>query len=218
MNEESLDKLQRLASLRNSGALTEEEFSRQKAHLMGDPSPPLRVRNCPSCGYASSSNALACESCCRPFDGRGVVDDLKALLDRLTEFDNKIAACTTANEPNALKRLETKHALIAQKKMVIQQFPIPSERRALLDFLSLAVGAATTSWLPTDDGWLAQAEQAIAKAKVAGAHDPEMLSMARDAEGTLRKHRGRASRYMGTLAAICLVALALTTLALVFAR
>lgn len=56
-------RLERLGELREKGILTEEEFQREKAHIMKEPAPTAKIPTCSSCGGPIEQDDMFCPRC-----------------------------------------------------------------------------------------------------------------------------------------------------------
>ncbi|MFX0114446.1 MAG: SHOCT domain-containing protein [Candidatus Hodarchaeota archaeon] len=56
-------RLERLGELRDKGILTEEEFKREKAHILKEPSPTEKIPTCSSCGAPIEQDDAFCPTC-----------------------------------------------------------------------------------------------------------------------------------------------------------
>ncbi|MFX0115289.1 MAG: SHOCT domain-containing protein [Candidatus Hodarchaeota archaeon] len=58
-----ISRLERLGELRNQGILNEEEFQREKAYILKEPSPSAKIPTCSSCGGPIEHNDIFCPRC-----------------------------------------------------------------------------------------------------------------------------------------------------------
>ncbi|MHA2270873.1 MAG: SHOCT domain-containing protein [Candidatus Hodarchaeales archaeon] len=58
-----ITRLERLGELREKGLLTEEEFQREKAHIMKEPAPTAKIPTCSSCSAPIEQDDLFCPRC-----------------------------------------------------------------------------------------------------------------------------------------------------------
>lgn len=95
------------------------------------------VRKCPACGAILESFITRCPDCGHEINGAGTVSSFNALISKLEEFDRndnsiQIISMFTGGE---LKRIQ-------KKQQIITNFPIPTAREDLLEFLSMGVPLA----------------------------------------------------------------------------
>lgn len=95
------------------------------------------VKKCPSCGAIIESFITRCPDCGHELNGIGVVSSFNALVTKLEEFDKK----NTGNQfLNNMFGMEQRR--IQQKKQIIANYPIPTSREDILEFLSMGVPLA----------------------------------------------------------------------------
>jgi len=144
------------------------------------------VRKCPSCGAILESFTTRCPDCGHELNDIGVVSSFQALTSKLEEFDKndnsiQILSMFTGGE---LKRLQ-------KKKQIIANFPIPTAREDLLEFLSMGVPLAqkkgsifTRNNVGSEyyehnqlaSAWKSKLEQILMKARIAMKEDKATLA------------------------------------------
>lgn len=58
-----ISRLERLGELRDKGLLSEEEFDREKTHILKEPSPSAKIPTCPACGTQIEQDDAFCPKC-----------------------------------------------------------------------------------------------------------------------------------------------------------
>lgn len=144
------------------------------------------VRKCPACGAILESFITRCPDCGHEINGTGVVSSFRALISKLEEFDRndnsiQIVSMFTGGE---LKRVQ-------KKKQIIANFPIPTAREDLLEFLSMGVPLAQKKgniFLRKNMGseyyehnqltsaWKSKLEQVLMKARISMKDDKTTLA------------------------------------------
>ena len=144
------------------------------------------VRKCPACGAILESFITRCPDCGHEINGTGVVSSFRALISKLEEFDrndrtNPIIGVWTGGEAKRLQK----------KKQIIANFPIPTTREDLLEFLSMGVPLAQTKGNffmrrnqssenyehdQLSSAWKSKLEQVLMKARISMKDDKATLA------------------------------------------
>lgn len=144
------------------------------------------VRKCPACGAILESFITRCPDCGHEINGAGVVSSFNALISKLEEFDrndrtNPIIGVWTGGEAKRLQK----------KKQIIANFPIPTTREDLLEFLSMGVPLAQTKGNffmrrnqnsenyehdQLSSAWKSKLEQVLMKARISMKDDKATLA------------------------------------------
>ncbi len=143
------------------------------------------VRKCPACGAILESFITHCPDCGHEINGAGNVSSFNALISKLEEFDRndnsiQIISMFTGGE---LKRIQ-------KKQQIIANFPIPTAREDLLEFLSMGVPLAkkrgnifTRNRITNEyyehnqlaSAWKSKLEQVLMKARISMKDDKTTL-------------------------------------------
>ena len=148
-----------------------------KSNKLGD------VRKCPSCGAILESFTTRCPDCGHELNGIEVVSSFNTLITKLEEFDRndnsiQLISMFTGGE---MKRLQ-------KKKQIIANFPIPTAREDLLEFMAMGVPLAQKrggffkggeefyehNWLAS--AWKSKLEQVLMKARLSMKDDKTTLA------------------------------------------
>jgi len=154
--------------------------SAPKSNKLGD------VRKCPSCGAILETFTTRCPDCGHELNGIGIVSSFNALISKLEEYDKKESSNQIINMLSGGEQRR-----IQRKKQIISNFPIPTSREDLLEFLSMGLplskkkGSIFTrnSWASEDyehnqlaSAWKAKLEQVLMKARIAMKDDKATLA------------------------------------------
>lgn len=92
------------------------------------------VRKCPACGAILESFTTRCPDCGHELNGIGVVSSFLALSKKLEDFDKK-------NTSNLMLSQMTggEQRRVQKKKQIIINFPFPTTREDILEFLSMGL-------------------------------------------------------------------------------
>lgn len=136
------------------------------------------VKKCPACGAMIVSFSVSCPECGYQFTNIEANSSIQKLFEMLNqaEAENK--------EAGFFDRLYQVSST-SKKQTIIQNFPIPTTKEDILEFLSLAVPLArkpgmlhadsrTLTLYPT---WKAKCEQIIMKAKFSMRNDKEVMGI-----------------------------------------
>ena len=102
--------------------------SAPKSNKIGD------VRKCPACGAMLESFTTRCPDCGHELNGIGVVSSFLALSKKLEEFDEKTTSNLMLSHMTGGEQRR-----IQKKKQIIINFPFPTTREDILEFLSMGL-------------------------------------------------------------------------------
>ncbi len=102
--------------------------SAPKSNKIGD------VRKCPACGAMLESFTTRCPDCGHELNGIGVVSSFWALSKKLEEFDEKTTSNLMISHMTGGEQRR-----IQKKKQIIINFPFPTTREDILEFLSMGL-------------------------------------------------------------------------------
>lgn len=139
------------------------------------------VRKCPACGALIQSLSVKCAECGYEFRNAEANHGVQKLFEMLTEVDNQPTTSTGGfwglfdedrQDDNRIKRKQT----------IIMNFPIPTTKDDILEFLIMSVPQAKVSFFSSDKAanalasvWKSKCEQIIMKAKIVLRDDKETL-------------------------------------------
>ncbi len=138
------------------------------------------VRKCPSCGAIVESFTAVCPDCDYQFTNVGTVSSFTSLSKKLEELSKSISGGFFSYFTDA--------GIVEKKKSVIANFPIPTTKEDILEFLIMAKPLAikTKKWYQLENredehvklrsSWRAKCEQVIIKARFSLKNDPETLA------------------------------------------
>ena len=139
------------------------------------------VRKCPSCGAIVESFTAVCPDCDYQFTNVGTVSSFTSLSKKLEELNKSISG--------GLFSFYTDKKIDEKKKSVIANFPVPTAKEDILEFLVMAAPLATRkkTWyklfeeaedehIKLRSSWRAKCEQVIIKARFSLKNDPETLA------------------------------------------
>lgn len=152
------------------------------------PPPPPRsdkhgdVRKCPACGAVVESFTTRCPTCGHEFSNIAANSSIQQLFDMLNNVEKE----SKGNVWSELGFGGDKDG--RRRKSIIQNFPIPTTKEDILEFLALAVPLARKPGFWSDDEmakemyptWKAKCEQIIMKAKFSLKDDTETLAMIKE--------------------------------------
>lgn len=144
------------------------------------------VRKCPACGAILESFSTRCPDCGHELNGVDIVSSFNALISKLEEFDKndnsiQLISMFTGGEQKRIQK----------KKQIIANFPIPTSRNDMLEFLSMGVPLAkkrgsifTRNSAASPDyehnqmasAWKSKLEQVLMKARLAMKDDKATLA------------------------------------------
>lgn len=149
------------------------------------------VKKCPSCGAMIESFTACCPECGHEFSNIAA----NSSIQRLFEMLNQVEAESREDNSSLVGGLGRMYGDMLsssfggnkdtrKKKAIIQNYPIPTTKDDILEFLSLAVPLARKPKLGSDDRytrmyevWHAKCEQIIMKAKFSMREDKKTLEM-----------------------------------------
>ena len=145
------------------------------------------IRKCPACGATVPAFTAKCPECGLEFN----VSETNQTIERLFEMLNNVVE--TEKEASFFSSLATgaNQSTVNRKKSIIQNFPVPTSKNDILEFLTLAVPQAkykTFMGQPLNDPsdpekfylgpvWKSKCEQIIMKAKIVLKDDKEALAI-----------------------------------------
>lgn len=140
------------------------------------------VKKCPSCGAIVQSFTTRCPECGYEFHGVGVVSSFAMLSAKLEQLDKQISGGFFS----AFKD----EAIVNKKTSVIRNFPVPTTKEDILEFLTMATPIAMPATkklsifssdisspeeLKIAKAWKAKCEQVIIKARFSMKDDKKTL-------------------------------------------
>ena len=148
------------------------------------------VKKCPACGAMIQSFTTKCPDCGYEFRNIGTNQGVERLFEMLNEVEAQSQEDATGLiggisqfYGKAFSSAFGGDKTTRRKKAIIQNFPIPTTKDDILEFLSLAVPQAKVSFWSQDETakelapvWKAKCEQIIMKAKFAMKDDKDTLS------------------------------------------
>ena len=152
------------------------------------------VKKCPACGAMIDSFSARCPECGHEFSNIAANSSIQKLFEMLNEVEaeSKNDAVTLIGGIGRVYGDVFSSALggnkdTRKKKAIIQNFPIPTTKDDILEFLSLAVPLARKPKLNSADRtlrmfevWHAKCEQIIMKAKFSMQGDSKTLEMIKE--------------------------------------
>lgn len=145
------------------------------------------VKKCPSCGAMIESFTARCPECGHEFSNITANSSIQKLFEMLNQVE--VESHADANTLiGSFLRIQDERTVIRRKKTIIQNFPIPTTKDDILEFLSLAVPLARKPGLFSQDEtaktmypvWKAKCEQIIMKAKFSMKEDKKTLDMIKE--------------------------------------
>lgn len=157
------------------------------------------IKKCPACGAMVQSFTTRCVECGYEFQNIGTSQGIERLFEILNTIETQPKESTprpqkssggflsqltemSRNADDAMWEQYGGREKILQKKNIIQNFPIPTTKNDIIEFLTLAVPLAKVSFWSTDFAakelapvWKRKCEQIIMKAKFAMKDDKETL-------------------------------------------
>lgn len=168
---------------------SKEQVSAPNSDKYGD------VKKCPACGAMIKSFTSCCPECGHEFSNIAANSSIQKLFEMLNEFEAKTKEDPKGLMQGALRFYGEGFAIggtkdTRKKKAIIQNFPIPTTKDDILEFLSLAVPLARKKPslfaklnAPGSDEvimpgvWKAKCEQIIMKAKFSMREDAKTMEM-----------------------------------------
>ena len=161
-----------------------------KSNKFGD------IKKCPACGAIVQSFTARCVECGFEFNVSETTQSIERLFDMLNAVEAESREDATGLFGGLSQAMGQQMSMdggktIRRKKSIIQNFPIPTSKNDILEFLTLAVPQAkykTFMGMPVNDAsdpekfylgpvWKAKCEQIIMKAKIALRDDKETLDI-----------------------------------------
>ncbi len=138
------------------------------------------VKKCPACGAPIKAIATCCPECGYDYNADNGTSPMERLTARLTAIDNEKASGLVGKIHSLMGEGNTSPEKIDKKKMIIKNFPIPSDKKGILD---LFIGCAsqsggsifTSSSNPLRSAYKTKAEQILVKARIIMKDDPKLL-------------------------------------------
>lgn len=176
----------RLYKLKQSQNLSTTETSAPKSDKYGD------VKKCPACGAMIESFTARCPECGHVFSNIATNSSIQKLFEMLNQVENEsredsktILGGITRAYGDIFSSAFGGNKDTRKKKAIIQNFPIPTTKDDILEFLSLAVPLARKPGLFSQDEvaremypvWKAKCEQIIMKAKFSMREDKKTMEM-----------------------------------------
>ena len=137
------------------------------------------VKKCPGCGAIVESFTTRCPDCGLEFSNIETVASIQTLMQQLRDFDAKNGGIEIINlfTGGTMRRNE-------KKKQIIMNFPFPTTKNDILEFLSMAAPLAKyrAFFGGSEDAkilapaWKAKCEQLIMKARLSMKDDPNTLA------------------------------------------
>lgn len=161
-----------------------------KSNKFGD------IKKCPACGAIVQSFTARCVECGFEFNVSETTQSIERLFDILNAVEAESREDATGFFSSLSQTMGQQMSgdggkTIRRKKSIIQNFPVPTSKNDILEFLTLAVPQAkykTFMGMPVNDPsnpekfylgpvWKAKCEQIIMKAKIALRDDKETLDI-----------------------------------------
>ena len=145
------------------------------------------VKKCPACGAIIAAYSTRCRECGHDFSNIAANNSIQKLFEMLNKVEEK--------ESSFFKSFwDDDEDKIKQKKTIIQNFPIPTTKDDILEFLALAVPLARKPGFFSEDEdaremypvWRAKCEQIIMKAKFSMMDDSKTLEMIKEYANELK--------------------------------
>jgi hypothetical protein len=158
----------------NSAAASQpaqQQTAAPKSDKFGD------IKKCPACGAIVESFKTRCVDCGFEFRNDQANASIQQLFDLLMEVDRK--------QKGGLSSLFDMDNTVNKKTQIIKNFPIPTSRENIIEFLIQAVPLSKHGGFFSNDGpdevqiakaWKAKCEQVMMKAKFAMSDDKALLA------------------------------------------
>ena len=141
------------------------------------------IKKCPNCGAIIQSFTARCVDCGYEFRGTEANQGIQRLFDMLNAVEEKDFRSTKTGLMALMDTETAMERMISRKASIIKNFPIPTTKDDILEFLVLSVPQAKVSFWSDDEeakglapAWKAKCEQIIMKSKFAMKDDKEFLS------------------------------------------
>ena len=142
------------------------------------------VKKCPACGAMVQTFNIKCPECGHEFRNVGTNQGIERLFDMLNEVESQSGPTDMiSGVVNVFSAISGGDKKTRRKRQIIQNFPIPTTKEDILEFLSLAVPNAKVSLWSYDHEakfmapiWKAKCEQIIMKARFSMMDDKATLA------------------------------------------
>lgn len=149
------------------------------------------VKKCPACGSMIESFTSSCPECGHVFSNitaNSSIQKLFEMLNKVESYEKESPSTIKDVFVNMLDFDDDDETKTRKKKTIIQNFPIPTTKDDILEFLSLAVPLARKPGIFSKDPmakdmypvWKAKCEQIIMKAKFSMRDDKRTLDMIKE--------------------------------------
>lgn len=167
-------------------AKAEAQVSAPRSEKYGD------VKKCPACGAMIEAFTASCPECGHEFSNIAANSSIQKLFEMLKQVEDESKEDASSLfggigrfYGEALSSALGGNKTTRRKKAIIQNFPIPTTKDDILEFLSLAVPQARKPSIWNQDQtakelypvWRAKCEQIIMKAKFSMREDKKTLEM-----------------------------------------
>ena len=141
------------------------------------------VKKCPVCGAIVQSFNAKCVECGYEFMNAEANQGIQRLFEMLSDVDNQNVSTGKEGFWGMIASEQKESNIINRKSTIIRNFPIPTTKNDMLEFLALAAPQAKVSFWSNDandarmlaPAWKSKCEQVIIKAKFALKDDKEAL-------------------------------------------
>ena len=149
------------------------------------------VKKCPACGAMVSAFTTRCPECGHDFSNIAANSSIQKLFEMLNQVEAESSDADTfigGLSRMLVEELTGGSKVTKQKRTIIQNFPIPTTKDDILEFLALAIPLAKKPSIFSQDKnaremypiWKAKCEQIIMKAKFSMVDDQKTLEMIRE--------------------------------------
>lgn len=151
------------------------------------------VKTCPACGAEVGSMAAFCPECGHEFNSVAANKSVQRLSEQLAAIMNKRIDASDVEEKYRAGYIENEKINLMCN--CIQQFPIPTSKEDLLEFILYAVPQATSKGSyggsTMEDAlrraWKAKAKEAILKGRIVLKMDPNSMAIIEEYDKQLSK-------------------------------
>lgn len=150
------------------------------------------IKKCPACGAEVGSMVAFCPECGHEFNNVDANKSVQRLSEQLAAInDKRIDGLFTDEDDRADYIEEERGRLMCQ---CIRNFPLPTTKGDLLEFISYAVPQAISNSgffgnVDLKNAWKSKANEAIAKSKIVLQKDPDSLAIVEEYERQLNPKR-----------------------------
>lgn len=156
---------------KNSAPALQTQQAAPKSDKFGD------VKKCPACGAIVQTHLVKCVECGYEFNNVQANVSIEKLFMMLNDVEN-------TNSGNSILRQMGFSNITDKKATIIQNFPVPTTKADIIEFLTQAVPLAKrpSFWNSTQelnriaDAWKSKCEQIIMKAKFSMKDDKEFFA------------------------------------------